>query len=520
MRAAEALLDLARQPEGGSEGLYGEILAHIPSSILVIDSGLRVTFANPNFLSKSRKERADVIGKPISKVFPPVILYYADLEEKLRVVHQTGQPFEGGEMEYRAPGLASRIYFYRLTPLADEEGRVKHVMLFMDDVTEQKRLGERVVRAERHLASVVESANDLIVSLDASGLIMTWNAAAERTLGFPAWEMVGQPFSQLFLEQDRGRVVELFGLLTAGQNTQDVEIPMPAKGGRGLLISWRFSAMREDGGRVVALVGVGRDLTEKRQMELQLIQSAKMAALGEMAGGVAHEIRNPLAITSSAAQILLKKETDPALRQECAEKIRTASARAAGIIETLLRFARPSESLVEPVDVNGTLEDTLSLIGHQISLQAIEIEKRLAPRLPAVRGNRNQLQQVFMNIILNAYHAMPEGGRLTIETRLAPANHQAGVEVRFADTGRGIPEENLSRIFDPFFTTMPVGQGTGLGLSIAYSLIQQHGGSIRVESKAGSGSTFTLNLPAAVPAQAGLPAAGAAQAGPRARPRK
>ncbi|MBI5380237.1 MAG: PAS domain-containing protein [Nitrospirae bacterium] len=479
--------------------LHSDILAHIPSSILILDPSLRVTFANRNFLIKSRTEGGEVLGKRISEVFPPVILYFTDLEERLRKVCQTGRPFEGGEMEYRAPGLASRVYFYSLTPLKDEDGHVESLMLFMDDVTEKKNLGERIREVERHLASVVESANDLIVSLDAACAVKTWNSAAERVLWFTPREVVRRQFADLSSESDRPHLQVLLTELARDGMVQEMERGMKTKGGQELLISWRFSAMREEGDRVVALVGVGRDLTEKRQLELQLIQSAKMAALGEMAGGVAHEIRNPLAITSSAAQILLKKGEDPELRLECAEKIRTAANRAAVIIENLLRFARPSEGLVERVDVNGAVEDTLSLIGHQISLQSIEIDKRLAPGLRRVKGSKNQLQQVFMNIILNAYHAMPEGGRFSIESRLATNHHQKWIEVRFADTGCGIPEEHLPRIFDPFFTTMPVGKGTGLGLSIAYSIVQQHGGSIRVESSVGRGSTFTVTLPAERP---------------------
>jgi PAS domain S-box-containing protein len=475
------------------------------------------------------------VGKKIGEIFPSVILYYTNLEESLQAA-QMGRPLGGEEMEYRAPGLASRVYFYSLTPLKDVGGRVRNVMLFMDDVTEKKSLGERVVRAERHLASVVESANDLIVSMDAHGCVMTWNSAAERILGVSARDTVGRQFAQLFPDAERANLEGLLAQIIGQGEPQEREANMRAKGGQEILISWRFSAMKEERGQVVALVGVGRDLTEKRQLELQLVQSTKMAALGEMAGGIAHEIRNPLAITSSAAQILLKKGADPELRSEAARKIHTAAGRAATIIENLLRFARPSGGLVERVDINGAVEDTLSLIGHQMSLQSIEIEKRLAPHLPRVKGNKNQLQQVIMNIILNAYHAMPEGGGLTISTRAVsaagpaagrlpsvespePVQHlasnpqslpvrgtQAGaignpqwVEARFSDTGCGILEENLSRIFDPFFTTMPVGRGTGLGLSIAYSIVRQHGGTIRVESQVGTGSTFTVSLPVAPP---------------------
>jgi PAS domain S-box-containing protein len=481
--------------DADEQNFQTDILASIPSSILILDSGLRVTFANRNFLVKSRKEEGEVLGRQIGDIFPLAILSYTDLEERLQRVRQTGRPFEGGEMEYRAPGLPARVYFYSLTPLKDEEGRVARVILFMDDVTEKKDLGERVREVERHLASVVESVHDLIVSLDAAGAVMTWNSAAERTLGFSSREVERRPFAEFFLERDRPRLQNLLAELAREGPVQEIETGMRAKAGQDLLISWRFSAMREEGGRVVALVGVGRDLTEKRQLELRLIQSAKMAALGEMAGGIAHEIRNPLAIISSAAQILLKKGADPEIRRECAEKIRVAANRAAAIIQSLLRFARPSERLVERVDVNSAVEDTLALIGHQISLQSIEIDKRLAPGLPRVRGAKNQLQQVFMNIILNAYQAMPRGGRFTIESRLAPAGPRPAIEISFIDTGRGIPEERLSRIFHPFFTTMPVGKGTGLGLSIAYSIVRQHGGTIRVESEVGKGSTFTVTLP-------------------------
>lgn len=523
--------EFVKPERGGEEATYLSILSSLPSSILVMDSNLRVIFANRNFLIKSRKEEEEVMGKRIGEVFPPAILYYTDLEEKLRKIYQTGTPFEGGEMEYRAPGLPSRVYFYSLTPLErDEWGRIKNVMLYMDDVTEKKNLGERVMRAERHLASVVESANDLIVSMDSEGSVMTWNSAAERVLWFSSWEVVRRPFVSIFSEVDRARLQAILVQLAMGGEVQEMETGMRAKGGQEVLISWRFSAMRNESGQVIALVGVGRDLTEKRRMELQLIQSAKMAALGEMAGGIAHEIRNPLAITSSAAQILLRKGDDPELRKECAQKIHNAAGRAASIIENLLRFARPSEGVSEFVEINNSIEDTLALIEHQISLQGIQIEKKFTYPLPKVKGNRNQLQQVFMNIILNAYQAMPEGGNLVISTQVRSPRpevqwgregmgHEATglealelgletldrfVEIIFSDTGRGIPKENLPRIFDPFFSTMPVGQGTGLGLSIAYSIVQQHGGSIRVETELGKGTTFTVSLPSTEGEEEGL----------------
>ena len=230
---------------------------------------------------------------------------------------------------------------------------------------------------------------------------------------------------------------------------------------------------------------------KRKHIEAQVIQSAKMASLEVMAGGIAHEIRNPLAVCASASQLLLTNPDNRVLREECADKIYSNIHRACQIIEDLLRFARGSGEDFGPVNLNEVLELSLSLVEHQIRLQQIELNREFAKDLPYVMGNANLLQQVFLDLILNAYNAMPEGGKLTISTLV---NSDGEVEVRFADTGCGIPKENLEYIFDPFFTTMTVGQGTGLGLSIRYGIIKQHGSAIEVESRVDVGSTFTVKL--------------------------
>ncbi len=231
-----------------------------------------------------------------------------------------------------------------------------------------------------------------------------------------------------------------------------------------------------------------------RAGEAKLIQSAKLASLGEMAGGIAHELKNPLGIISANAQLLLDHPEDRRLLQQCAERIHLASRRAAQIIENLLEFARPQEEQMRLVDIHAVLEETLTLLAHQMELQGVELLRNFHPRLPQVCGNPDLLQQVFTNLILNACNAMPQGGTLEITTDVTPDGE---VEIRFRDTGCGIPPEHLSRIFDPFFTTRPVGKGTGLGLSVSYSIVKQHHGTIEVESQVNQGSTFTVRLPRA-----------------------
>ncbi|NUN24996.1 MAG: hypothetical protein HUU09_16370 [Candidatus Jettenia caeni] len=205
-----------------------------------------------------------------------------------------------------------------------------------------------------------------------------------------------------------------------------------------------------------------------------------------MAGGIAHEIRNPLGISSAAAQILLECPENESLRKECAEKIYLGIKRASLIIEELLKFARPSDGRSELMNINDAIMETFTLIEKQLLLMRIEIKRNLYPYIPIMKAEKNLLQQAFLNIILNA------GGTLTITTSI---NRNDRIVIVFEDTGCGIPIENVDKIFDPFFTTMPVGKGTGLGLSITYSIIRQHEGTIQVESTVGKGSAFTIQLP-------------------------
>jgi signal transduction histidine kinase len=237
---------------------------------------------------------------------------------------------------------------------------------------------------------------------------------------------------------------------------------------------------------------VGRDLTERRKLEAHLLQSQKLAALGVMAGGIAHEVRNPLAVCSSAAQFLLQEQDDPELRQECARKIHAATKRACMIIENLLRFARPSvETELKQIDLASVLTETLSLVITQARVQKIELVTQLPPEPVWISGIEALLQQAFLNLFLNTIKAMPEGGILTTALDCG----KDGVRVRISDTGHGIAPRDLDKIFDPFYTTAPVGQGSGLGLSICYSIIKQHLGAIEVDSQPGVGTTITVRLP-------------------------
>jgi PAS domain S-box-containing protein len=481
---------LASQLES-RERFINRILESVPSSLLVIDRGLRIVSVNRNFLDKARRETQTTLGRKIEQVFPHVLVEYTRLDQKVRDIFRTGQPVEGGKVAYRAPGIHTRIYYYRLIPLKVGE-KVENVMLLMDDITEREQLSEEVRRAERHLASVVECANDLVVSIDPQGRIVTWNPAAERASGLNAEEAKGRSLISLCAVEHQPVMADMLQGLVRGEKVRNTEVSFLTVSGRELPIAWSCSPMLDDDGKVMGIVAVGRDLTERRQLEAQLIQSDKMASLGAMAGGIAHEVRNPLGIISASAQLLLERPDDVELRNECARKIHASTQRASLIIESLLKFARPRGERMREIDLHAVLEDTFNLLSHQMALQKVALVRVFQPNLPSLYGNLELLQQVFTNLILNACNAMPNGGTLTVVTRSTEAGL---IEIWFKDTGCGISPEYLSRVFDPFFTTMPVGKGVGLGLSISYSIIQQHHGTIQVTSQVGQGATFTVRLP-------------------------
>jgi PAS domain S-box-containing protein len=477
--------------EGWYENLYHLLLGSLPFSSLLIDHGLRVVSASRNFYEKARRSENDTIGVPLRDVFPGVILEFTDLEAKVRSVFNSGQPLQGAQMTYRAPGIPTHIYYYKVVPVKSR-GAVLHAMLLMDDITEQVQLSEKVRMAERHLASVVESANDLVISTDADGRVVSWNAAAESISGYRLDEVRGWQLPDLCEPAQRADMALVIRRLAAGEIVKSQEFNLVGRAGNPVPVDWSCSPIRDDAGKVTGVVAVGRDLSERRAFEKHIYESEKLSALGVMAGGIAHEVRNPLSVSFSAAQFLLDETHEPAFRRECVEKIIGGIEQASTIIQNLLRFARPSPTdLDEPINLVSLMRETVNMVAPQAKLQQIRIVENFPDSVIPTSGNPHLLQQVVMNLILNAIQAMPDGGEVIATVRSEADSAVAILE----DTGCGIPYAHLGKVFDPFFTTQPVGKGTGLGLSICHTIVRQHGGSISVDSVEGAGSTFAVRLP-------------------------
>ncbi len=472
--------------------LYTMLLDAIPSSVLMLDRDLRIVSANRNFLIKSRRTSMDTVGRRLAEIFPAVILNHMNIPAQIGKVFESNIAASGHRMSYRAPGMPMRVYYYRIFPFS-WKGVVENVMLLMDDVTEQIRLSEEVRRVERHLASIIDSASDIILSTDTDGKILSWNPAAEKISEYSYMEVKGRALSDFITSDKLAEMEKVYSAMLKGKESRMAEWDLITKSGAGIRVFWVFSPMKDENSTTTGIVAVGRDLTERKKLEAHLLKSQKFAALGVMAGGIAHEIRNPLAICSSAAQFLLDDNIKDDFRKDCAEKIRTGIQRASIIIENLLRFARPSgKSHMEPIDLNALVEDSVPLICNQAKIQKIAIITYFPEEPVFVVGNSSLLQQVLINLFLNAIQAMPDGG--TIRLRIERARDEALIHI--TDSGHGISKKDIDKIFDPFYTTSPVGRGTGLGLSISYSIVKQHMGNIEVESAEGKGCTFTVRLPA------------------------
>ncbi|HUR19869.1 MAG TPA: ATP-binding protein [Vicinamibacterales bacterium] len=352
---------------------------------------------------------------------------------------------------------------------------------------------DEIERLRQFSDSVVESLSDGLFVIDLDDRVLRWNRALEQLFKFDRSRAIGRRVSALF----PGSFVDL--LMEARRDSPGgatlLRAPLtsgPAELARPLLVNAGIAPFQTADGVKAGWIVVIEDVTDRASLEEQLRVSEKMAAIGLLAAGVAHEVNTPLTGISSFTQMLLDKADPEDPKTQLLEKIERQTFRAAKIVNSLLNMARPSDGETGRLDVNVVIGDVLSLLEHQFRNSRIQVRRDLAPIAP-IRGFEYQLQQVFLNLFLNARDAMPKGGWLSVSSAIRGDI----VQVEVADTGSGIPSEHISRIYDPFFTTKVDGRGTGLGLSVTYGIVQEHQGTLSCESVVGQGTRFTLTLPAA-----------------------
>lgn len=352
--------------------------------------------------------------------------------------------------------------------------------------------------------SIISTMSDALLLISPRGKILTANQAALCSLGYKENELVGKSVEILFPEEEKRQASPrspVFEQMMKTKSMREIETTFLTKDTKKLCISLSTSAMQGRDDVPHGIVCIARDITErkraeeeKQRIEEQLNLAGRLAAIGELAAGVAHELNNPLAAIQGFAQLLVSKNGLDETTRKDLETIYKETQRAGRITQNLLSFARrhkPEKSLIE---INEALIKSLDLHSYRMKVENIELSLKLDPDLPKTMADFYQMQQVFVNIINNAEQAMTEAytkGKLCIETKKVGEM----IQISFADNGPGIPEENLTRIFDPFFTTKAVGKGTGLGLSICYGIIKEHNGHIYAKSKYGEGATFVIEIP-------------------------
>jgi two-component system NtrC family sensor kinase len=363
---------------------------------------------------------------------------------------------------------------------------------------DERRARREAAVSEARYTRLIESASDAIFTVDLTGRLTSLNEALERASGCRRDDLMQSPFVDLIDPRDQTAVVDALAETFAGQRRR-VELRYPSATRELRYCSLTLTPSIDDGA-VSGALGVVRDVTDEKRLTEQLIQQEKLAAVGQLVSGVAHELNNPLASVLAFGQLLLiAPEGQPADRAKI-EAMTQEAKRAAKIVSNLLTFARQHQPERTVTDLNRVIQDTLELHRYALRVANINVELQLDLALPATWADPFQLQQVMLNLIVNAEHALAawDGERRIC---VCTERHAQGrtLRIRLTDTGPGIAPDVLPRIFNPFFTTKPVGEGTGLGLSISDGIVREHGGGISAESRVGHGTAFTIDLPYVAP---------------------
>ncbi|MGI9042312.1 MAG: PAS domain S-box protein [Gemmatimonadales bacterium] len=406
-------------------------------------------------------------------------------------------------------------------PVVDDTGRVIGVCLNARDVSERKLAEQAVVVSEARYRDLFDNASDLVCATALDGTFLYVNRAWNDGIGYGDGDLASRRFLDLVHPASRDRYQEVVTRATAGETLTHVELALVTSLGASVTVEGNISCTFEDG-RPVMVRGIYRDITERKRVEDQLRRAERMQAAGRLAGGVAHEVNNMVTGVIGFSEFLLRGLEDGDTRREEVHEIIKAGTRAADVTRQLLAFTRQQFLRPEALDVNQVVSHLEKMLRRSLGENHL-LDLQLSPEIGEVRADRGQLEQVLINLVLNARDAMVEHGRVTIETGMATLDEEyvqlhAGVSIPTGeyvmlavnDTGSGMDPDLQARIFEPFFTTKPVGQGTGLGLSTVYGIVKQSEGFVWVYSEPGHGSTFKIYLPQAgarryVPATNGAP---------------
>lgn len=474
---------------------YRDLFQNVPCLVSVVDRDFRVIRHNRAYrehfgrsrgkhcflMNKGRMERCPVC--PVDRTF------------------QDGLPHASEESGVSKDGHPIHWIVYT-SPIRNKEGEVVAAMEMMIDITRRKELEEKLAASEERYQAIFESTPNALFVLDADTLdILNCNDSATTSYGYANEEFTGRSFLMLFRKEERDDWREI--LKTKREIDQCSHV---TRDGRTIYVTIRISPAEFQDQKV--LIASCADITKKLEAEQQLIQASKMTTLGEMATGVAHELNQPLAILKTISNLLSRRvsrhhEMDERMLEEIAEGVSTHVDRASKIIDHMREFGRKSDLKTMPVNINSVLQRAFDFFSQQLNVRNIRVEWRLQETLPFIMADSNRLEQVIINLLINARDAIEDRWKKekpeNLEKRITITTESTDKEVviRVCDTGSGIPDAIRTKLFEPFFTTKDVGKGTGLGLSISYGIVKDYGGSIQAVRMDGEGACFVITFPVA-----------------------
>ncbi|MBI4460877.1 MAG: PAS domain S-box protein [Acidobacteria bacterium] len=478
------------------------LIQSAPLAVIVLDCEGNVTTWNPEAERMFGWSAEDVLGRPLSAIPDGRWTTYREIAVRL----QNGEVIQGREVEPRRKDGTGLTVSLSVSPLRDPAGQMSGCMAIAMDITQCKRAEKAVQASEERYRDLFENAKDIMYTRNMQGRVTSVNKETERVTRYSREELLGMNILELIAPEDRPALEQFIcdGGSKASQSIREVEIITKDGQRVPLQVNARVIYRKAEAVEVVAIC---RDLSQQKQLQAQLWQAQKMEAVGRLAGGVAHDFNNLLNVIGGYSEMLLEDSQEGSDFCHYAQEIRKAADQAASVTRQLLAFSRKQILQPKVLDLKELLSDLGKMLRRLIG-EDVQLSTVLQPALGAVKADPSQLEQVIMNLAVNARDAMPQGGRLMIETSNVvldeeyarmhpPCQPGPYVLLVVSDTGIGMSQQVRAQIFEPFFTTKPMGKGTGLGLATVYGIVKQSGGYIWVYSEPGRGTTFKIYLPRA-----------------------
>ncbi len=503
---------------GVTQTWFGQMLQALPIHAILIDPSNKITFVNRSWANISPKYEA-VVGLPITTLFPESSdienvtaiadqVYRSRKQQSIQAVIQLNGRRIWGQLYFCSIRMGmTRCTMVLVQDLTAERERLilkeEHNQRLLEEIAERKLVEEALRSSETKYRTLFNESRDAVYLADLDCAVLEANQSFRELMGYSADDMVGLNICQLHVDpevRDRFRKeIELNG------SVKDYEIRLRTKGGTVIQCLETATLRRDPDGTILGYQAIIRDVTEKRRLEQQLLHAQKMEALGTLAGGMAHDVNNVLQVILGFTDLLLMQKTPEDSEYEKLRAIFKASQNGRDLVQRILTFSRKVESNFRLVDLNHELKQAESLLNRTVP-KMIDIQLHLAPDLKTINGDPGQIEQILLNLAINARDAMPDGGTLTIRTAnssLAPGSISSlptppvgeCVLLEISDSGYGMKHDVLDRIFEPFYTTKKIGEGTGLGLAIVFGIVKSHGGHIACRSEPEKGTCFEIYFP-------------------------